>query len=173
MTSIAGHEKHLQEKSLSPVQDRPEKSLPQPEQPPLTIYTDGGCVPVNPGGYGCWAFVVYDGDGQELTFRFGCLGEGSTNNLAEAHGILEALQWARAEQYRGILIHSDSQLLVRQIQGFYEVHAEHLRPLVHQAQDLLADVHGMIQWIRREANTRADGLTRIAYQQAIRKGGGA
>jgi ribonuclease HI len=134
----------------------------------LRIYADGSCQPVNPGGYACWAWHALDADGRELAFAYGCLGHGPgmTNNLAEAHAILQALEWAQREQLRSVVIHSDSQLLVQQVRGSWAVNAPHLIRLVKQARELLAELGGQIDWIPREANVRADRLTREAYLAA-------
>lgn len=51
----------------------------------IQVYTDGGCAPVNPGGWACSAWAALAPDGRELAFDSGCLGHSPdmTNNLAE------------------------------------------------------------------------------------------
>lgn len=137
----------------------------------VQVYTDGLCAPVNPGGWACWAWVALAPDGHEIAFDCGCLGHSPdmTNNVAEAEAILQALQWAHRNRLGFVILHSDSQLIVNQVLGRWAVNASHLVPLVRQARQLLAEVDGKIEWIRREANTRADRLTRLAYARARRR----
>jgi ribonuclease HI len=132
----------------------------------MVIRTDGLCQPRNPGGYGCWAWVTYDGRGQEVDYNYGSLGIGSTNNIAEAAAVLKALQWALARDCRGVQLETDSELIVRQIRREYRVRAPHLQPMIVEAQRLLADVRGSIGWIPRARNVRADALTKQAYLEA-------
>lgn len=77
---------------------------------------------------------------------------GTTNNEAEYAAIIEALELARHEGLRDILIRSDSQLCVKQIKGEYQVKEERLRPLRDRAARILKDVRGRIEWVPRELN---------------------
>lgn len=70
------------------------------------IYTDGSIHP-NPGGFGGWAFVVYE-DGAETFFRAGGA-RSSTNNRMELKAVWRALEWLGP---RAAVIHSDSQYVV-------------------------------------------------------------
>jgi ribonuclease HI len=141
--------------------------------PLVQIYRDGGCQPHNPGGYACWGWIAVDAAGCEIAHATGCLGPGPgmTNNLAEAHAILQVWRWATARQL-SLFILSESMLLANQVTGAWAVSAPHLTPLVQEVRALLAVLDGQTEWIRREANTRADALTYDVNAMA-RKGGWA
>jgi ribonuclease HI len=77
---------------------------------------------------------------------------GTTNNEAEYAAIIAALELARTERLRGVLIRSDSQLCVRQIKGEWQIKEARLRPLRDRAARLLADMDGRIEWVPRGRN---------------------
>ena len=56
-----------------------------------------------------------------------------TNNVAEYFALLAALDYAAAHQVRALRIRSDSELLVRQMQGRYKVKSPDLSPLYERA----------------------------------------
>jgi len=71
-----------------------------------------------------------------------------------------------------VRVRTDSQLVVNQVNGAWRIKAAPLRPLVEEARRLLADLGGRLEWIPREANTRADALTYQAYLAALRSQSG-
>jgi len=135
----------------------------------VTVYTDGLCEPTNPGGYACWAWVAFQ-DGHEIATDSGCLGRGPnmTNNIAEYHAVLQALRWLQAQDVHQATIYTDSLLVVQQATSQWQVKSAHLYPLATQAMALLAATYTTIRWVPREANERADALTRVAYAEARR-----
>lgn len=136
----------------------------------MDIYCDGLCEPVNPGGWGCWAWVAVSATGEEIAHDSGCLGKGQTNNIAEYHALVQALKWAKERGYsEHLTFRMDSQFVVRQVNYIYAVKAEHLRPLCQEARRLLEGLDASLVWIPREDNTRADALSRQAYREARRK----
>ena len=56
-----------------------------------------------------------------------------TNNEAEYEALIWAVQRAKAITCGDVRFHSDSELMVRQVNGVYQVRKEHLRPLVAKA----------------------------------------
>jgi ribonuclease HI len=101
----------------------------------VIVHIDGGARG-NPGpaGYGV-RFSRPDGTvAAELSRSIGT----ATNNVAEYRALLAALEYAKAEGYRHLLIHSDSELLVRQMLGQYRVKHPGLKPLHAEARRLLA-----------------------------------
>lgn len=86
-----------------------------------------------------------------------------TNNAAEYHALLHALKLAQQFGATQIDLYSDSQLLVRQINGQYRVKAAALQGLHSQAKEYLTTFG---DWrcthIRREQNHRADELANLA-----------
>jgi ribonuclease HI len=105
-----------------------------------------------------------------LLFRFGeradeiCgfLGE-TTNNVAEYIGLIAALTLAARERVDRLTVYSDSQLLVRQMQGQYRVKAPHLKPIYLRALRLRQQIARFeIQHVPREDNRDADRLANQA-----------
>ncbi len=91
----------------------------------LTIYTDGASRG-NPGA-AAWAFVVVR-DGSIVESRSGYLGR-ATNNVAEYHAVINALTEARKHTGGKVIVHSDSELVIRQLTGRYQIRKEHLAAL--------------------------------------------
>ena len=84
----------------------------------LHIHIDGAARG-NPGPAGAGVVLIGpDGRAVERLHRF--LGE-ATNNVAEYQALLLALDRARALGYADLSVCSDSELLVRQLQGRYRV----------------------------------------------------
>ncbi|MBN1780900.1 ribonuclease HI family protein [bacterium] len=127
----------------------------------LIAYIDGSCYG-NPGesGYGV---VLQDESGVTLSSLGQYIGKG-TNNIAEYRGLLGAIELARSFKADTLHVFSDSELLVRQINGEYKVKQPHLISLFHQIHDML-DESGIdltIRHIPREKNKLADKLARKA-----------
>ena len=86
-----------------------------------------------------------------------------TNNVAEYMGVVSALDLLRENGVKEVTIRSDSQLLVRQLQGVYKVKAEGLIELFKQAQALVKNFKKcQFEHIPREENTIADHLANRA-----------
>ena len=97
----------------------------------------------------------------------------ATNNVAEYYGLITALDYAAAQGIDRLLVRSDSELLVRQMQGRYKVKSADLRPLHERARKL---AHGFayfaIEHVPREQNRRADELANVALDRTASKAGG-
>src|SRR5947209_11368241 len=91
----------------------------------LTINIDGGARG-NPGP-AAFAYVITQ-DGHLLTEEAGCLGT-ATNNLAEYTALVRALERAAELGGEHLLIRSDSELLVKQMNGQYRVKNPQLKVL--------------------------------------------
>jgi len=123
-------------------------------------WVDGG----GNSGYECACACVIeleDGAIHEFSKRLGQV----TNNEAEYEGVALALRSATALGVSRLTIYSDSQIIVRQIQGFYLVRKIHLQPynsLVIRLASCFESVS--IEWVRREQNRRADKLCRKALK---------
>lgn len=119
------------------------------------IHTDGGARG-NPGP-AAFAFII-ERPGQPDMEEKGFLGE-ATNNIAEYTALVRALERAQTLGGKRLIIHSDSELMVRQMNGQYKVKNEGLLPLFRQARDLVDQFdHVDIRHVRREQNKRADQL---------------
>jgi ribonuclease HI len=90
------------------------------------------------------------------------LGTG-TNNFAEYSALLTALRYAVFVRCSELHLYADSELVVRQIQGEYQVRNEAIRPLYQAAQRWIALIpHFSISHVRREQNKEADKLANLA-----------
>lgn len=130
----------------------------------ITLYIDGGARG-NPGPAG-FGVRVEAADGTVIDEFHESIGV-ATNNVAEYRGLLAALRYALARGEHDVLVRSDSQLLVRQMQGRYKVRHPGLQPLHAEAQRLVAAI-GRVRFehVRREANARADQLANRAIDEA-------
>src|SRR5262249_1583064 len=98
----------------------------------LKVFIDGAARG-NPGP-AAFAFVITD-DGQLVIEEAGCLGH-KTNHVAEYTALVRALEHATKLGARRLLIHSDSELLVKQMNGEYRVKNPDLQVLFDEAKDL-------------------------------------
>ena len=118
----------------------------------------------NPGEAGCGA-VIYDEQGEILKELTSYLGS-STNNVAEYQGLLMGLEGVLKLGGRKLQIRSDSELLVRQLNGVYRVKDEKLKVLYRKALDLLGRLEAYrIIHVRREHNKLADRLANLAIDK--------
>src|SRR4051812_13830594 len=92
------------------------------------IHTDGGSRG-NPGP-AAYAYVI-ERPGTPAIEVKAFLGR-TTNNIAEYTGLVKALEHARALGARELVVHSDSELMVKQLRGEYKVKNEGLRPLYEE-----------------------------------------
>ncbi len=128
-----------------------------PENDLLTIYTDGAARG-NPGP-AAYAYTIRR-DGQLPIEEAGLLGE-TTNNQAEYTALVKALEHAlELGKHFRVVVHSDSELMVKQLNGEYRVKNEDLRPLYEDAVALRKEFAGGVRFVhvRRAQNQRADEL---------------
>lgn len=118
----------------------------------------------NPGP-AAYAVILRDPNGKvilELAKQFGR----DTNNVAEYYGLVAALDYASTHGITALRIRSDSELLVRQMQGAYKVKSEDLKPLYERAVRLSRQFkYFAIEHVRRELNREADALANVALDQ--------
>ena len=127
----------------------------------LTIHFDGGSRG-NPGPASAGVVIAASDTGKPLHEAGYFLGR-CTNNVAEYQGLLHSLQQAKALNATALDIHSDSQLLVRQITGQYRVKSPDLKPLYQEAIKRLSTFDDWkIQHVLRDKNQRADELANLA-----------
>lgn len=83
-----------------------------------------------------------------------------TNNEAEYLALLLGLYFARQYMKPGetLLVVSDSQLLIRQLEGHYKITKPHLRALYECAQRIIHTRHYAVSHVLREENSIADQL---------------
>ena len=91
----------------------------------------------------------------------------ATNNIAEYNGLLAALRWAAENGVDALHIRSDSELLVRQMNGLYRVKNPGLQPLYEEARTLSRQIRQVkFEHVRRELNREADRLANEAMDEA-------
>lgn len=135
-----------------------------PETETLIAHIDGASRG-NPGP-AAYAVVVKDAHGAIVASLTKTLGK-TTNNFAEYQALLAALEYAIEHGRRRVKIFSDSELLVRQIEGRYRVKNEGLKPLHEHAMVLIRELESFsIAHVPRERNQEADTLANQALDGA-------
>ena len=126
----------------------------------IIAYIDGGSRG-NPGPAAA-GFVLKDSSGTQLQAKAYVIGR-TTNNVAEYTSFVRALEAARKVGAEQLIVYSDSELLVKQINGQYRVKSELIKPLYEQAVSLL---DGFKSWkvrhVTRDQNKQADSLVNQA-----------
>jgi ribonuclease HI len=129
----------------------------------LRLHVDGASRG-NPGEAGFGIHVTAP-DGSEIAALFGYLGK-ATNNVAEYQALLHGLRFALARGAAAVEVFSDSELLVRQLEGRYRVKNAGLQPLYREAQSLLARfAKARVAHVPRERNREADALANRAVDE--------
>lgn len=123
-----------------------------------------GAARGNPGDAGFGARIVRDDKSDEIV---GFLGR-TTNNVAEYAALVAALTFCVREGIDELVLHSDSQLLVRQVEGAYKVKAPHLVPIFLKVLALRRSIPRFeIHHVPREQNREADKLANRAVDQRV------
>jgi len=131
----------------------------------VIIFTDGASRG-NPGPAAI-AAIIQDEAGKPIASLSRRIGT-TTNNEAEYRAIIAALQKAVSLGAREVELKSDSELVVRQINGSYRVKAPALKPLYQQVKKLQGFVERLtITHISRRQNTKADRLANKALGPAV------
>jgi ribonuclease HI len=126
----------------------------------LFINVDGAARG-NPGPAGA-GVIMFDTERQPVCRLKKYLGE-TTNNVAEYSALLLALEKANKLGAKSVEISSDSELMVRQIQGRYKVKNERLKRLYDEATSLIANFDNFtIRHVLRGFNKEADKLANEA-----------
>ncbi len=127
----------------------------------LIINIDGGARG-NPGPAAA-GLVVREKDGGQVIHQAGLFLGRATNNVAEYQGLLAAMRKAAELKAAEVEVISDSELLVRQMNGQYRVRNAGLKPLFEEAQALRKRFPAFsIRHVRREENSAADKLVNRA-----------
>ena len=126
----------------------------------VTIYTDGAARG-NPGPAAI-GVIIKDETGNTIATISRYLGA-TTNNQAEYRAIIAALEKAIALGARQVVLRSDSELVVKQINGLYKIKNTGLRPLYQKVVELIGSLENFaIAYIPRERNAAADALANKA-----------
>lgn len=126
----------------------------------VVIFTDGASRG-NPGPAAIGA-TIKDKRGKLIAFISQRIGR-ATNNQAEYKAVIAALEHAITLGADQVEIHSDSELVVRQINGEYRVKKATLKPLYQQVKQLQSQLKSFtITHIPRQQNIEADNLANKA-----------
>ena len=127
-----------------------------------------GAARGNPGDAGCGA-AICDESGAVVKELSRYLGR-TTNNVAEYEGLLMGLEALLQLGRKKIRVQSDSQLLVRQLNGEYRVKDEKLKVLYQRAMSLLRQFESYrILHVYREMNKVADQLANRGIDEASQR----
>ncbi len=126
-----------------------------------TIHTDGGAWPHNPG-HGAMGVVVSAPDGTVVRLEWGYLGSPVSSNEAEYAAIWRALEVAKDMGLTHVNILCDSQLVVKQLTGVWEVQSDKFGP-VNRTFDAWVGLFEEVtlKWVPREENTLADAMVTV------------
>jgi ribonuclease HI len=129
-----------------------------------TLYTDGGSRG-NPGPAAA-AYVLETDDGTVLEARGEAIGV-ATNNVAEYRALVAGLAKALERGLDEVEVVSDSELLVKQMNGEYRVKNAALVELSLEAARLAREI-GRVRYraVRRTENELADSLVNEALDAA-------
>jgi len=147
--------------------DAPTSSLtdaPQSVGGTLHLFTDGGSRG-NPGQAAIGCVLEDPARGvtvQEHAERIGI----QTNNVAEYRALIEGLKIADRYHPNRLICHLDSELIVRQLNGQYQVRMPTLKPFVEEIQTLSKEIPFVtFKHIPRNDNFRADALVNKALDE--------
>jgi ribonuclease HI len=135
----------------------------------VTLYFDGLCEPVNPGGVATYGFAIYQ-DMRLLKEDKGLAAQPksleASNNVAEYTALIKGLEWLVENGFSDVEVKGDSKLVISQMKGEYKVKAKRIRPLHEKARRIAAQFQQVsFHWIPRKENRHADSLSREAYKE--------
>lgn len=133
----------------------------------INAYIDGASRG-NPGESGV-GIILKDEQGKVVHSVGGYIGR-ATNNIAEYVALIECVKRAQAINCTKLVVHSDSELLVRQMQGTYRVKNEGLRKYFQRVHRMVQKVpfEFEIRHVLREHNRDADMLANVGVDSRAR-----
>ncbi len=137
----------------------------------ITIYFDGLCYPKNPGGVAAYGYLVFRDDNM-IDRGSRAIGEGigMTNNVAEYEGLLAASQWLKNKGItERIIFKGDSKLVINQLKGEWKISSATSKKYVPKIKELLKGRDVSFIWVPRDENEEADKLSRMAYEDYLRR----
>jgi ribonuclease HI len=124
----------------------------------MRLYFDGSATP---RGSGAGFVLINDGDEKPFESNQYFLHK-YTNNQAEYTGLIEGMK-AALKHTTTLKVYGDSQLVIRQMMGQYQVRHPRMIPLYKQAMELATQFTDVeFHYIPRELNTLADALAQNA-----------
>lgn len=121
------------------------------------MYFDG-CSKGNPGLSGAGSVIYKNGD--EIWANSYFVSDDSTNNVAEYFGLIRGLKRAIKMKIKNIIVKGDSQLIIKQMTGQYQVRSESMIELYNIAKELEMQFETISYLhVYRKYNKRADQLS--------------
>ncbi|KAL0427961.1 UNVERIFIED_CONTAM: Ribonuclease HI [Sesamum latifolium] len=122
------------------------------------LHVDGSSTAQGSGA----GIVITSPQGEDLEFAFK-FGFKTSNNEAEYEALVASMKMAHEAGARHLLAYSDSQLVVRQVEGSYEAKEKGMVQYLQQIAELRTNFESFqIIQIPREENVKADSLSRLA-----------
>ncbi|MDY7228516.1 ribonuclease HI family protein [Hyalangium rubrum] len=138
---------------------------PREPLPRLRVYSDGAARG-NPGPSGAGAVLIEPGG--KVVAQLGKYLGHQTNNYAEYSALLLGLKHAKALGAKEVEVFADSELLIRQLGGRYQVKSATLRPLYEEAVKLLNEFSRVkLVHVPREMNAAADEMSNRAIDEKL------
>lgn len=145
----------------------------------IEIFFDGACMSgQQKNGETGVGVAVYIDKLYSHAFSIAVRGDNGSNNIAEWSGCVEALRVAKEiklfckeeEIKHHIKIYSDSQLIVNQFNGHWEIKHTSFVKYFKVAREMASDMSfKYLIWVRRESNRQADRLSKIALGKPTTK----
>jgi ribonuclease HI len=121
------------------------------------MYFDG-CSKGNPGLSGAGA-VIYK-NGEEIWSNSYFVSDSTTNNVSEYFGLIRGLKRAIKMNIRHLIVKGDSQLIIKQMIGQYQVKSESMIELYKIAKKIEEEFENVsYEHVYRKYNKRADQLS--------------
>ena len=126
----------------------------------FTVYFDGSCDSNKIGRTGLGVAMYKDGKLVKKVSEYIGLG---TNNTAEYHAAIRAIEEVRKAGVDSATIIGDSELVIKQLKGEYKTKKEHLKSLRDKALELASPIKDIkFKWVPREENQLANELAQKA-----------
>ncbi|NJD52115.1 MAG: ribonuclease HI family protein [Candidatus Methanoperedens sp.] len=128
------------------------------------LFFDGGCRG-NPGPMAIGAVLLDNGKKVgEISKNIGI----GTNNIAEWKALIEGLKLAHDHECKELEVRGDSQLIIRQISGRYQVKSDNLIPLFNEARKLCNTFKKInFKWVKRDENSYTDSMVNKALDNEL------
>jgi len=124
----------------------------------IQIFVDGAARG-NPGPAGIGVVLR---DGTKIVAEIGAYVGKTTNNIAEYMALIRGLEEALIRGFKDVHVFSDSELLVRQMNGEYKVKHENLVPLHYHILEMVNRLESFsIKHVTRDKNMDADRMANI------------
>lgn len=132
----------------------------------MLLKTDGAAKS-NPNGHSGCGGVLWDEHGNRVDSFCKYLGKGP-NNEAEYHGFVQGMKKALELGVTDLKVQMDSNLIVKQMTGLWDVKAANLLPLYKQANDLKTQFRSFqLEHVYREMNKEADAMANKAIDDHL------